>query len=74
MGRDFPVYDNGGKSDLTVDPQRFVAQMEIIDRLFDEGSWALVEGVVGASGYRRVLRFDTVLINGGDGDLGRFST
>lgn len=69
VGRDFPVYDNGGKPDLTVDPQRFVAQMEIIDRLFDADSCALAEGVVGDSGYRRILRFDTVLINGGDGDL-----
>ena len=69
VGRDFPVYNNGGKPDLTVDPQRFTSQMEIVDRLFDEGSCALEEGSVGASGYRRILRFDTVLINGGDGDL-----
>ena len=32
---DFPVYDNGGKPDLTVDPKRFVSQMEIVDRYFD---------------------------------------
>ena len=36
VSRVFPVYDNGGKPDLTIDPQRFVAQMEIIDRFFDE--------------------------------------
>jgi Lysyl oxidase len=67
--RDFPVYDNGGKPDLTVDSKRFVNQMSIIDRWFEPGSCDLEEGSVGAPGYRRILRFDTVLINGGDGDL-----
>jgi len=66
---DFPVYDNGGKPDLTVDPKRFVSQMEIVDRFFDPGSCDLVEGSVGGSGYRRILRFDTVVMNAGDGDL-----
>jgi hypothetical protein len=69
VGRDFPVYDNGGKPDLTVDPQRFTSQMEIIDRLFDDGTCAVQEGAVSGIGYRRILRFDTVLMNGGDGDL-----
>jgi len=69
VGRLFPVYDNGGKPDLTVDPQRFTSQMEIVDRLFDDGTCAVVEGAVGGTGYRRILRFDTVLMNGGDGDL-----
>lgn len=69
VGRQFPVYDNGGKPDLTVDPQRFTSQMEIIDRLFEEGTCAIEEGAVGGTGYRRILRFDTVVMNGGDGDL-----
>jgi len=69
VGRDFPVYENGGKPDLTVDPQRFTSQMEIVDRLFDDGSCAVQEGAVSGIGYRRLLRFDTVLMNGGDGDL-----
>ena len=69
VSRTFPVYDNGGKADLVVDPQRFVSQMEIVDRLFVEGSCALEEGAVGSTGYRRILRFDTVLMNSGDGDL-----
>jgi hypothetical protein len=69
IGRLFPVYDNGGKPDLTVDPQRFVAQMEIVDRLFEEGSCAIEEGAVGGTGYRRILRFDTVVLNSGNGDL-----
>jgi Lysyl oxidase len=66
---DFPVYANGGKPDLTVDPKRFVSQMEIVDRYFDPGSCAFIEGAVGGSGYRRILRFDTVVMNAGDGDL-----
>jgi hypothetical protein len=69
VGRDFPVYDNGGKPDLTVDPQRFTSQMEIVDRLFDDGTCAIQEGAVGGIGYRRLLRFDTVVMNGGDADL-----
>ena len=69
VGRLFPVYANGGKPDLTVDPQRFTSQMEIVDRLFDDGTCAVIEGAVGGTGYRRILRFDTVVINGGDGDL-----
>jgi hypothetical protein len=69
VARDFPLYDNGGKPDLVVDPQRFVAQMEIVDRYFEPGDCAVAEGVVGGSGYRRLLRFDTVVMNRGDGDL-----
>lgn len=69
VSRDFPIYDNGGKPDLTVDPKRFVSQMEIVDRFFDPNGCAFAEGTVGGSGYRRILRFDTVLVNAGDGDL-----
>jgi lysyl oxidase len=71
VGRDFPVYDNDGLPDLTVDPKRFVSQMEIVDRLFDliDDACAFEEGVIGTAGYRRLLRFDTVVMNGGDGDL-----
>jgi len=69
VSRQFPVYDNGGKPDLVVDPQRFVAQMAIVDRLFNEGDCAIEEGAVGGTGYRRLLRFDTVVMNSGNGDL-----
>lgn len=69
VARDFPVYDNGGKPDLAVDPQRFANQMEIVDRYFSPDDCAIPEGVIGAPGYRRLLRFDTVLMNRGDGDL-----
>ena len=56
---DFPIYDNKGLPDLTVDPKRFVSQMEIVDRLFQAGDCEFVEGSVGGAGYRRLLRFDT---------------
>src|SRR5439155_24874360 len=69
VSRDFPGYDNGGQPDLTVDPKRFVSQMEIIDRLFDASSCELIEGSVGGTGYRRLLRFDVVLISAAEGDL-----
>src|ERR1044072_2093828 len=69
VSRQFPVYNNGGKPDLVVDPQRFVAQMEIVDRLFTEDGCAFQEGGVGGTGYRRILRFDTAVMNSGDGEL-----
>jgi hypothetical protein len=69
VGREFPLYENDGKADLAVDPKRFVSQMEIVDRWFDADSCELIEGSVNGSGYRRLLRFDTVIINAGDGDL-----
>jgi len=66
---DIPIYANGGLPDLTIDPKRFTSQMEIVDRQFQAGSCEIEEGTVGGTGYRRLLRFDTVLINSGDGDL-----
>jgi hypothetical protein len=65
----FPLYANGGLPDLTVDPKRFTSQMEIVDRYFSADSCEIFEGSVNAPGYRRILRFDTVLINAGGGDL-----
>jgi Lysyl oxidase len=69
VSKEFPIYENEGKPDLTVDPKRFVSQMEIVDRRFELGDCELEEGTVGGAGYRRLLRFDTVIINAGDGDL-----
>jgi hypothetical protein len=69
VSRDFPVYSNGGTADLTVDPKRFESQMEIVDRYFAADNCEIAEGSVGGTGYRRILRFDTVLINSGDGDI-----
>lgn len=65
----FPIYTNGGKPDLTVDPERLKSRMGITDREFEPGSCALREGAVGAAGTRRLLYFDTVVMNAGDGDL-----
>ena len=69
VASDFPIYDDQGKPDLTVDPQRFASQMEIVDRYFEPTDCAVAEEVVGGTGYRRLLRFDTVLMNRGNGDL-----
>src|SRR2546423_3020474 len=69
VSSDFPIYNNKGLPDLVMDPKRFVSQMEIVDRLFQASDCELVEGSVGGIGYRRLLRFDTVLINSGNGDL-----
>jgi hypothetical protein len=71
VSRQFPVYDNGGKPDLTIDPLRFEKQMEIVDRYFDpvDDQCAFDEFAIAAAGYRRLLRFDTVIMNSGDGDL-----
>ena len=68
VSRDFPIYHNNGLPDLTIDAKRFVSQMEIVDRLFDSSSCEIIEGSVGGTGYRRLLRFETTIINGGDGD------
>lgn len=67
--KQFPVYDNEGKPDFVVDPQLFVARMKIVDRLFPEGSCAIEAGAVGGAGTRRIVRFDTVVMNSGNGDL-----
>lgn len=69
VARDFPIYRNGGRPDLTVDPKRMAAEMGIVDRYFSPQDCALQEGSVGAAGYRRILLFDTAILNAGDGDL-----
>ena len=69
VSKQFPVYDNGGKPDLVVDPSRFVSSMEIVDRTFSEGNCAIQAGLIGGPGTRRLIRFDTVLMNSGNGDL-----
>jgi hypothetical protein len=43
VSRAFPIYDNAGKPDLTIDPQRFVSQMEIVDRCFVFESWNFIQ-------------------------------
>lgn len=69
ISRLFPIYNNNGLPDLTIDPQRFQSQMSIVDRYFAPDSCDIDEGAVRDSGYRRLLRFDVVVMNMGDGDL-----
>lgn len=69
VSKQFPVYDNGGKPDLVVDPAHFVASIQIVDRNFSDGNCAIEAGFVGGAGTRRLLRFDTVVMNSGNGDL-----
>jgi hypothetical protein len=69
VSRDFPVYHNHGQPDLTIDPKRLVSQLDIVDRYFDSSSCEVIEGSIGGTGYRRLLRFDTVIINAGGADL-----
>lgn len=70
---DVAVYANGGKPDLTVDPIRLKSQLSVIDRYFDPENasdrCAVSEGAVGGYGWRRLMVFDVVIVNAGDGDL-----
>lgn len=70
---DISVYANGGKPDLTVDPIRLKSQLNVIDRYFDPANagdvCAVAEGAVGGFGWRRLMVFDVVIVNAGDGDL-----
>ena len=70
---DVAVYPNGGKPDLLVDPIRLKSQLNVIDRYFDSDNasdrCAYEEGVIGAYGWRRLMVFDVVIVNAGDGDL-----
>jgi hypothetical protein len=67
------VYPNGGKPDLTVDPIRLKSQLSVIDRYIDPDDagdrCAVAEGAVGGFGWRRLMVFDVVIVNAGDGDL-----
>jgi hypothetical protein len=69
ISRVYPIYNNNGKPDLTLDFKQLTSQMQIVDRLFEPGSCELVEGSIGGIGYRRLLRFSTAMLNAGDGDL-----
>ena len=70
---DVAVYPNGGKPDLTVDPIRLGSQLNVIDRYFDPANagdrCAFEEGAIGGYGWRRLMVFDVVIVNAGDGDL-----
>lgn len=67
------VYDNGGFPDLTVEPIRLQSQLHVIDRFFDENDpidqCIYEEGAIKSFGWRRLMVFDVVIVNAGDGDL-----
>jgi hypothetical protein len=52
-----------------VDEASIVESVEFEDRFFGAGHCALEEGSVGAEGMRRLLLFDTVMVNYGDEDV-----
>ena len=69
ISRVYPIYNNDGKPDLTLDFKQLASQLEIVDRFFGPDSCELQEGSIGGIGYRRLLRFSTAILNGGGGDL-----
>ncbi len=70
---DISVYENGGYPDITVDPIRLKSQVQVLDRYFDVNDagdqCVMNEGQIGAYGWRRIMVFDVVILNMGDGDL-----
>lgn len=70
---DIAVYPNDNKPDLAVDPIRLKSQLNVIDRYFDPDDpidqCIYNEGAIKAYGWRRLMVFDVVIINAGDGDL-----
>lgn len=70
---DIAVYPNDNKPDLTVDPIRLKSQLNVIDRYFDPDDpidqCIYNEGAIKAYGWRRLMVFDVVIVNAGDGDL-----
>jgi hypothetical protein len=65
----FPVYDNNGFPDLAIDSALLVSSLDAVTRTFSTGACELDEGSIGGPGARLLLRFDTAIVNGGDGDL-----
>jgi hypothetical protein len=55
--------------DLTVDRPALVASLALETRLVTTDDCALAEGAVAAPGERRLLRFDTIVVNRGSRDL-----
>lgn len=55
--------------DLAIAHERVAASARVVWQEFDAGDCAIVEGCVGAPGWRRLLRFETFTPNHGSGDL-----
>jgi hypothetical protein len=58
-----------GTIDVTLDRDALIASLEVMDRNFDAADCAVIEGAVGGTGVRRLLLFDTVVVNYGEHDL-----
>jgi hypothetical protein len=58
-----------GTPDLRLIPEEMVDTLDLVNEAFDGGACAVVEQCVGGPGLRRLLKFDTVTMNGGTGDL-----
>ncbi len=54
--------------DLTVDRDAIIDSFDIVDRTFSAAHCAFIEGAVGGTGVRRLLRFDTIVVNLGEED------
>jgi hypothetical protein len=63
-----PFFTEGG-IDLAVDKEAVENTWEVVDRNFSDTHCAVVEGAVDAPGLRRLLRFDTVIVNHGTENL-----
>ncbi|MFM8981118.1 MAG: lysyl oxidase family protein [Planctomycetia bacterium] len=57
-----------GSVDFTVDPTRLQASARVIDRTFGSSECPVVEGTIEVSGKRRLLIFDTLVVNQGELD------
>ncbi|HVH47567.1 MAG TPA: lysyl oxidase family protein [Labilithrix sp.] len=55
--------------DLSVDPDRLKGTAEVVETNINARSCAVIEGCVGGSGKRKLLRFDVVTPNLGDTDV-----
>jgi hypothetical protein len=57
------------RPDLALLPNEMVNTLAISNQIFAPGACELIDGCVGAAGSRRLLRFATVVVNNGPGDL-----
>jgi hypothetical protein len=57
ISRVYPIYNNNGKPDLTLDFKQLTSQMQIVDRLFEPGSCELVEQTPPSIQYGNVERW-----------------
>jgi hypothetical protein len=55
--------------DLTVDREDLLASIVIDQRTFQPTDCAIFEGCINTTGTRRLLRFDTAVVNSGNADL-----